>query len=79
VRRAITDRSHRSKHGALALAAVYVELTTRRQAALQLEQITSETSNIHTIVRATPAIAAAGECDVATAASTIAGASSVAS
>jgi DNA polymerase III epsilon subunit-like protein len=47
--------SLRSKHGALLdaelLAAVYVELTTTRQAALQLEQITRASSNIRTIVR----------------------------
>jgi DNA polymerase III subunit epsilon len=50
--------SLRSKHGALLdaelLAAVYVELTTTRQAALQLEPITSETSNILAIVPARP-------------------------
>ena len=50
--------SLRSKHGALLdaelLAAVYVELTTTRHAALQLDPITSETSNILAIVRARP-------------------------
>jgi DNA polymerase III subunit epsilon len=50
--------SLRSKHGALLdaelLAAVYVELTTTRQAALQLESIRLEPSNIKTIVRARP-------------------------
>jgi DNA polymerase-3 subunit epsilon len=44
------DRSHRSKHGALLdaelLAAVYVELTTTRQAALRLEPITLAPSTI---------------------------------
>ena len=47
-----------TKHGALLdaelLAAVYVELTTTRQAALQLESIRLEPSNIKTIVRARP-------------------------
>jgi DNA polymerase-3 subunit epsilon len=50
--------SLRSKHGALLdaelLAAVYVELTTTRQAALQLEPLAAGTSNIRTIVRARP-------------------------
>jgi DNA polymerase III subunit epsilon len=36
------------------LAVVYAELTTRRQAALQLEPITSWPSNIQAIVRARP-------------------------
>jgi DNA polymerase III subunit epsilon len=52
------DRSRRSKHGALLdaelLAAVYVELTTTRQAALQLELITRAPSNIQAIVRPRP-------------------------
>jgi hypothetical protein len=46
------------KHGALLdaglLAAVYVELTTTRQAALQLEPITSAPLKIHAIVRSRP-------------------------
>jgi len=50
--------SLRSKHGALLdaelLAAVYVELTTTRQAALQLEPIRLEPSNIKTIIRVRP-------------------------
>jgi DNA polymerase III epsilon subunit len=53
------DRSRRSKHGALLdaelLAAVYVELTTPRQAALQLEPLAVASSNIqaiaHTLTR----------------------------
>jgi DNA polymerase III subunit epsilon len=53
--------SLRSKHGALLdaelLAAVYVELTTTRQAALQLEPIKSAPLKIH----ATAAVAAAGD------------------
>jgi DNA polymerase-3 subunit epsilon len=36
------------------LAAVYVELTTTRQAALQLEPIAAAPSNIQTIVRVRP-------------------------
>jgi DNA polymerase III subunit epsilon len=52
------DRSHRAKHGALPdaelLAAVYVELTTTRQAALQLDTIAVSPSNIQTIVRVRP-------------------------
>jgi DNA polymerase-3 subunit epsilon len=52
------DRSRRTQHGALLdaelLAAVYVELTTTRQAALQLDPIARATSNIQTIVRARP-------------------------
>ena len=47
--------SLRSKHGALLdaelLAAVYVELTTTRQAALQLEPIIAAPSNVQAIVR----------------------------
>jgi DNA polymerase III subunit epsilon len=47
-----------SKHGALLdaelLATVYVELTTTRQAALQLEPVTLAPSNIHAIVGARP-------------------------
>jgi DNA polymerase III subunit epsilon len=50
--------SLRSKHGALfdaeLLAAVYVELTTTRQATLQLEPLALATSNIQTMVRARP-------------------------
>jgi DNA polymerase-3 subunit epsilon len=50
--------SLRSKHGALLdaelLAAVYVELTTTRQAALQLESLRLEPSNIKRIIRARP-------------------------
>jgi DNA polymerase III subunit epsilon len=50
--------SLRSKHGALLdaelLAAVYVELTTTRQAALQLAPITRAPSNIQAVVRARP-------------------------
>jgi DNA polymerase III subunit epsilon len=52
------DRSHRTKHGALLdgelLAAVYVELTTTRQSALQLEPITRAPSNIRALVRVRP-------------------------
>jgi len=52
------DRSRRTQHGALLdaelLAAVYVELSTARQAALQLEPIRLEPSNIRTIIRAGP-------------------------
>jgi DNA polymerase III subunit epsilon len=52
------DRSRRTQHGALLdaelLAAVYVELTTTRQAALQLESIRLEPSNIKTITRVRP-------------------------
>jgi DNA polymerase III subunit epsilon len=47
--------SPRSKHGASLdaelLAAVYIELTTTRQAALQLEAIALAPSNTQTIVR----------------------------
>jgi DNA polymerase III subunit epsilon len=50
--------SLRSKHGALLdaelLAAVYVELTTTRQAALELEPIAGAPSNIQAFVRARP-------------------------
>jgi DNA polymerase III subunit epsilon len=46
------DRSRRTQHGALLdaelLAAVYVELTTTRQTALQLEPLASGPSNIRT-------------------------------
>jgi DNA polymerase-3 subunit epsilon len=52
------DRSHRTQHGALLdaelLAAVYVELTTTRQATLQLAPIKSGPSNIRAIVRVRP-------------------------
>jgi DNA polymerase III subunit epsilon len=52
------DRSRRTQHGALLdaelLAAVYVELTTTRQTALQLEPIRLEPSNIKTIIRVRP-------------------------
>jgi DNA polymerase III subunit epsilon len=52
------DRSRRTQHGALLdaelLAAVYVELITTRQAALQLEPIRLEPSNIKAIVRVRP-------------------------
>jgi DNA polymerase III subunit epsilon len=52
------DRSRRTQHGALLdaelLAAVYVELTTTRQAALQLELIMRAPSSIQAIVRARP-------------------------
>jgi DNA polymerase-3 subunit epsilon len=52
------DRSHRTQHGALLdaelLAAVYVELTMMRQAALQLQPITTGPSNIRAIVRVRP-------------------------
>jgi DNA polymerase-3 subunit epsilon len=50
------DRSRRSKHGALLdaelLAAVCVEMTTTRQAALQLDPIAVAPSNIQTLIRA---------------------------
>jgi DNA polymerase III subunit epsilon len=50
--------SLRSKHGALLdaelLATVYVELTTTRQAALQLEAINTTPAGVHTIVSARP-------------------------
>jgi DNA polymerase III subunit epsilon len=52
------DRSHRTQHGALLdaelLAAVYVELTTTRQAALQLDPIRLEPANIRPIIRVRP-------------------------
>jgi DNA polymerase III subunit epsilon len=52
------DRSHRTQHGALLeaelLAAVYVELTTTRQAALALEPIARTPSNVQALVRARP-------------------------
>jgi DNA polymerase III subunit epsilon len=50
--------SLRSKHGALLdaelLAAVYVELTTTRQAALQLDPLKSAPASVHALVRARP-------------------------
>jgi DNA polymerase III subunit epsilon len=50
--------SLRSKHGALLdaelLAAVYVEPTTTRQAALQLDPIVAGTSNIRALIRVRP-------------------------
>jgi DNA polymerase III subunit epsilon len=52
------DRSRRTQHGALLdaelLAAVYVELTCDRQAALQLDPIKSATTSVHVIVRTRP-------------------------
>jgi DNA polymerase-3 subunit epsilon len=52
------DRSHRTQHGALLdaelLAAVYVELTMTRQAALHLEPLAAGPSNIQAIVRVRP-------------------------
>ena len=52
------DRSRRTQHGALLdaelLAAVYVELTTTRQAGLQLEPIAVAPSNIQALVRVRP-------------------------
>ena len=52
------DRSRRSKHGALLdaelLAAVYVELTTTRPAALRLDPIKSAPASVRTILRARP-------------------------
>jgi DNA polymerase III subunit epsilon len=52
------DRSRRTQHGALLdaelLAAVYVELTTTRQASLQLDPIAAGPSNIQTLVRVRP-------------------------
>jgi DNA polymerase-3 subunit epsilon len=52
------DRSHRAKHGALLdaelLAAVYVELTTTRQAALHFEAIKSAPASVHASVRMRP-------------------------
>jgi DNA polymerase III subunit epsilon len=57
------DRSHRTQHGALLdaelLAAVYVELTTTRQAALQLELVASRPASVRAIVRTPQSIAAA--------------------
>ena len=45
------DGSRRTQHGALLdaerLAAVYVELTTTRQAALQLDQVTEHVRKLH--------------------------------
>jgi DNA polymerase III subunit epsilon len=52
------DRSRRTQHGALLdaelLAAVYVELTTTRQSALQLDPVAAGPSNIQAIVRTRP-------------------------
>jgi DNA polymerase III subunit epsilon len=52
------DRSHRTQHGALLdaelLCAVYVELTTTRQAALQLEPVASRPASVRAIVRTRP-------------------------
>jgi DNA polymerase-3 subunit epsilon len=52
------ERLYRTQHGALLeaelLAAVYVELTTTRQAALQLGSTASGPSNIRAIVRVRP-------------------------
>jgi DNA polymerase III subunit epsilon len=52
------DRCRRSKHCALLdaelLAVVYVELTTTRQAVLQLEPLAVAPSNIQAIVRTRP-------------------------
>ena len=52
------DRSHRTQHGAPLeaelLAAVYVELTTTRQAALALDPIARTPSNVQALVRARP-------------------------
>jgi DNA polymerase III subunit epsilon len=52
------DRSHRTQHGALLdaelLAAVYVELTTTRQAALRLDPLAVAPLKIHAIVRTRP-------------------------
>jgi DNA polymerase-3 subunit epsilon len=52
------DSSRRTQHGAPLdaelLGAVYVEVTTTRQAALQLEPIASGPSNIQAIVRVRP-------------------------
>jgi DNA polymerase III subunit epsilon len=52
------DRSHRTQHGALLdtelLAAVYVELTCDRQAALRLDPITSAPASVRAIVRQRP-------------------------
>ena len=52
------DRSRRTQHGALLdaelLAAVYVELITTRQAALQLDPIRSAPANVRVLVRTRP-------------------------
>jgi DNA polymerase-3 subunit epsilon len=52
------DRSRRRQHGALLdaelLAAIYVELTTTRQAAFQLDPLAAAPSNVQAIVRAQP-------------------------
>jgi hypothetical protein len=52
------NRSRRTQYGELLdaelLAAVYVQLTTTRQAALQLEPIKSAPASFHTIVRTRP-------------------------
>jgi DNA polymerase III subunit epsilon len=52
------DRSRRTQHGALLdaelLTAVYVELTTTRQAALQLDPIKSAPASVYAIVRTRP-------------------------
>jgi DNA polymerase III subunit epsilon len=52
------DRSRRTQHGALLdaelLAAVYVDLTTTRQAALQLEPLAAAPLKIHALVRTRP-------------------------
>ena len=52
------DRSCRTQHGALLdaelLAAVYVDLTTTRQASLQLEPIKSAPASVYGIVRPQP-------------------------
>jgi DNA polymerase III subunit epsilon len=52
------DRSRRTQHGVLLdaelLAAGYVELTTTRQAVLQLEPIKSAPSNFRALVRVRP-------------------------
>jgi DNA polymerase III subunit epsilon len=48
------DRSRRTQHGALLDAAVYVELATTQQSALQLEPIAAGPSYIQAIVRVRP-------------------------
>jgi DNA polymerase III subunit epsilon len=52
------DRSHRTQHGALLdaelLAAVYVEVVSDRQAALQLDPIRLEPANIRPLIRVRP-------------------------
>jgi DNA polymerase III subunit epsilon len=52
------DRSRRTQHGALLdaelLAAVYVELSTTRQATLEFEAIKSTPATVHAIARARP-------------------------